>query len=170
MICNDSNKDGWLKVFKGGLLYCALRDVFNSIETCGTGGGLYRNLFAAFLDESTAITGESGFKDAAAEYGGLASRWSMLGQEALPREVPALRQTGELLRKKHDLYESKGAKASQQMQDAAEKLRALEKQTRESFPLIQQDTARLLEGMRDRIVALHRDEIAVAKRLLQLIQ
>src|SRR5262249_46367665 len=31
MICNDSNKDGWLKVFKGGLLYCALRDVFDSI-------------------------------------------------------------------------------------------------------------------------------------------
>src|SRR5262249_9644806 len=75
------------------------------------------------------------------EYGGLASRWSMLGQEALPREVPAFRQTGELLRKKHDLYERKGAKASQPMRDAAEKLRALEKQMRESFPFIQQDTA-----------------------------
>src|SRR6185503_7226154 len=41
MIANDSSKDGWLKVYHNGLLYYALRDVFDSIETAGIGGGLF---------------------------------------------------------------------------------------------------------------------------------
>src|SRR5206468_8505409 len=106
MICNDTNKDGWLKVFRGGLLFCALRDVFDSIETSGTGGGLYRPLYADFLAEAAEMTGESAFASLADVYRGVAARWTELAEAALPTDQADTNRTKKLLRKRCQLIET----------------------------------------------------------------
>ncbi len=164
-IANGANKDGWLKVFTGGLLFLALGDIFESIETGGTGGGLYRGLYADFLDEAAAIAGRAELAELAATYRGLAVRWTELAEATLPDRVKPFKQARELFRKRRQLFEEKGEKAATQILEAGEKLRTLQEETRASFPLGREESEKLLGGLRERIVALHRDEAAAAKRL-----
>src|SRR5262249_47063657 len=63
LITSSTNKDGWGKVFNDSLLYCALRDVFASIETESTGSGLLRGMYADFLDEAASILGKPVLSD-----------------------------------------------------------------------------------------------------------
>jgi hypothetical protein len=169
MICNDSNKDGWRKVFNNGLLYCALRDVFDSIETAGTGGHLYRGLFADFLNEAAALTRNPALADLASVYLDLGSRWTELAEAALPNEVETFRRTRDLLREKRRLFEEQGEPAANDTARVVETLNKLESQTRASFPLESKTSSQLLEGLQERIIALHQAESHAALRLLDVV-
>src|SRR5262249_21278073 len=46
MVTNDKAKEGWLRAYWPRWMFDALMQVFHSIETGGTGGGLYRPLYA----------------------------------------------------------------------------------------------------------------------------
>jgi hypothetical protein len=70
-----------------------------------------------------------------------------------------------LLIKNRDLLESKGSKADKQMSENRDRLRILGKNTTENFPLDAADSRELLGGLRERIIALHRAEVATAERL-----
>jgi len=170
MICNASNKDGWLTVFKGGLLYCALRDVFDSIETSGTGGGLYRNLFADFLAEAADITGQSEFASLSRVYRSLATRWTELAEAALPSDEVHTNKTKQLLRKRCQLFEAKGERAAQSIRAVSEQLRTVEAEVRKSFPLEDFIVPLLPKTVRDPLLDLHRDETDAARRLARLVQ
>jgi len=88
MLTNDKNQNGWRKVFARQLLYCALRDVFDSIETSGNGGGLFRRLFADFLDEVAPITKRPALAEVAGRYRDLADGWTALADLALfPKQL-----------------------------------------------------------------------------------
>ncbi len=165
MIANDSSKDGWLKVFQNGVLYYALRDLFDSIETCGNGGGLYRNLFADFLAEAAEICKRPSLKVLSDDYRHLATGWTALATAALPGKIKPFKESRDLLIKKRDLFETKGAKADKQMAEIREKLRVLGKNTKENFPLDDAQSRELLGSLRERIIALHRSEEELAKRL-----
>lgn len=165
MIANDSSKDGWLKVFQNGVLYYALRDAFDSIETAGTGGGLYRNIYADFLDEAVEICKRPSLKTLADDYRHLATGWTELAQSALPAKIKPFKETRELLVKKRDLFETKGAKADKQMAEIRAKLHVLGKNTKDNFPLDDAQSRELLSSMRERILALHRAESELAERL-----
>lgn len=169
MIANDKSKAGWLKVYPGGLLYFALRDLYDSLETAGTGGGLYRGIYSEFLDEAAALTGKKALADFAAKYRQLAAQWTELGQAMLPGNIKPLRETRQLLLKKRALLETKGAKADKQMGEITAKLRLLGKQTRENFPLSDSASRQLLEGLREQIIDLHRAESDLATKLLAAI-
>ena len=164
-IANDSSKDGWLKVYQNGLLYYALRDVFDSIETAGTGGTLYRTLYADFLAESAEICKRPSLKTLADDYRHLATGWTALAQSALPAKIKPFQETRQLLIKKRDLFETKGAKADKQMAEIQAKLHVLGKNTKENFPLDDADCRELLSSLRERIIALHRAETELAERL-----
>jgi Domain of unknown function (DUF4872)/Butirosin biosynthesis protein H, N-terminal len=165
MIANDNNKDGWLKVFQNGLLYYALRDVFDSIETAGTGGGLFRSLYADFLDEAATIRKRPSLKTLADDYRHLATGWTQLAESALPTEIKPFKETQHLLVKKRDLFETKGAKADKQIAEIRARLHVLGKHTKANFPLGDAQARELLGSLRDRIIALHRVETELAARL-----
>lgn len=170
MITNDKSKDGWLKVFNSGLMYCALRDVFDSIETAGTGGGLYRGLFADFLDEAAAVTGKKPLAKLADRYRTLGRQWTELAEAALPDNVKPFKQARELLRKNCRLFEEEGEKAEQPLAETRASLQRLEGELRATFPLKSDDTRALLEELRGRIVTLHQAECDAAKELQQAVK
>lgn len=164
-IANTKHADGWPRVFDAGLLGLALRDLFDSIETNGTGGGLYRLLYADFLDEAAAILKDPALAELAGTYRGLAARWTELADAALPAKVKPLKQLRDLLRKRRDLYEGKGSKAAKQLEDTTKKLRELSAQVKAEPPLTAEAFLPLLEELRERILALHAAEAATAARL-----
>jgi hypothetical protein len=167
-ITNDTSKDGWGQVFADGLLYCALRDVFDSIETAGTGGGLYRNLYADFLAEAAAILQNDALVDLAWSYRELARSWTELAEAALPSSKPALAETRDLLREKRRLFEEVGADATQAMAAIVSRLRMLEGKLRADLPLGQDDRESILCDLGRRIVELHAAESRAANCLQTL--
>ncbi|HEY3242506.1 MAG TPA: DUF4872 domain-containing protein [Phycisphaerae bacterium] len=170
LITNGKNTKGWPKVYTGGKLYLALRDVYHSIETAGTGGSLYRNLYAEFLDEAGTITKQKGFSDAARHYRELGKAWSDLAETALPSKVKPFKETKELLARRCRLFEEQGAEALDEIRSAGERLKALESEIVAGFPLKSQETADLLEQLRGRIVALHESETKAIAALERLVK
>ena len=144
MITNATNKDCWRKVFQGRLLYCALRDVYHSIETDGTGGGLFRGQYADFLDEAAALTRRPTLAELAATYRTLALQWTELADAALPNHIKTCKRTKELLAKQRQLYEERGEKAIRPLADATTKLHELETAT---------DSATALDETADTLLA-----------------
>ncbi|MEW6159752.1 MAG: DUF4872 domain-containing protein [Verrucomicrobiota bacterium] len=168
MMTNRTNKDGWLKVFRGGLLYAALRDLFDSIETSGTGGSLYRSMYADFLIEAATITKIKALAELAEEYRALAQAWSDFANASLPDTVPAFAETRRLLTEQWCLYVTQGAAAQNQISALRTQLERIDAAIRKEFPLEPGAVENLLEQLRDRMIALHARELAAAKRLAVL--
>lgn len=170
MLVAEKNKKGWPVVFKGGRLYQALRDVFDSIETSGTGGGAYRLLFADFLDEAGKILGSKALGGLAGRYRVLAGLWTDLAEAALPDRVKPFKQTKALLRKRNELFLSKGVKAAAQMRKGTDELIAIEKSCVAKFPLGDKERAELLQSLAPRVVELHDAELETAEALAKAIK
>jgi hypothetical protein len=169
MIVNDKATDGWLKVFQNGLIYDALRNVFDSIETSGTGGGLYRHLYSDFLDEATPIVGIDELKSIAQEYRSLALQWTELAESSLPDKIKPFKETKKLLRKKLDILIKKGSKGIETIEICVHDLRALITKMHKEFPLSDSDTRTLLNSLREQILDLHQQETEVATRLQSIV-
>ena len=90
-------KRGWPRLFREpAALAGALTWGHHWIEDAGTGGGGFRPMYAAFLDEAAAITGRRALGDAAAAYRALGARWTelagvMRSAAADPSDPPAIR-------------------------------------------------------------------------------
>jgi hypothetical protein len=168
MVTNGKSKDGWGKVFAGGLIASALKDVYNSIVTGGTGGDLFRSLFADSLDEAAALLGNPGFAELAQTYRRLGKQWAELAETALPSRVKPLKAMKDLLDRRAKLIEEKGEKGQQQVRETSEKLHTLELETRKTSPLTPAETSAILEAMRVQIEELHRQETDAAQRLAEL--
>ncbi len=167
MITNDKSKDGWPKVFTGGLLGVALKDVYHSIVTSDTGGDLFRGLYADFLDEAAVLCGKPALAELANTYRGLGKQWVELAEVAFPGKVKPFKQMKELLHKRNSQVE-KGEKGQKQVLETAERLRKLEQEMKQKSPLSSTEGAAILEQMRQRIEDLHRQETAAAEQLAAL--
>ncbi len=165
MVNNGKSKDGWPKMLGERWLYDALRDVYDAIETGGTGGGLFRLLYADFLEEAALILKQPALAELAGEYRRLAQAWTNLAEAALPAGIKPFKQTRDLLAKHRKLYQEKGEKAGASLTDIVVELRQLQTDLREAFPLSSERRDELLEDVRERVVALHAAETAAARQL-----
>ncbi len=169
-IASDKNKkEGWPLVYPKGMLYLALRDAFGSIESAGTGGGLFRPMFADFLDEAAKVTGRKTLGKCADTYRALADDWTSLAEALLPNKVAPFRKTKQLMRKRRKLYLDKGTKAATQINKAGDDLREIEADMLKSFPLDEAARGDLLASLSDRIAAVHDAEKAAADALAQCV-
>ncbi len=151
---NPKTKDGWAKLFMGGRMAWALKDLLQSIEIAGTGGGLMRPLNAAFLEEAAGATGRKALHDCAASYRLLGEQWTEYAEAVPPDAVPALRKTKELLRERRRLFETEAPEALARIVAIDEDLGDLHATLTRKFPLGERETLALLEGLRGRIVDL----------------
>jgi hypothetical protein len=158
VITSPKNKKGWPGLYPGGKVYAPLRDVYHSIETAGTGGSLFRPMFADFLDEAAEITKKKGLKASAEEYRALGRQWSDLAEAALPSEIPAFKKTKELLQKRSALFVDKGQKGLAEIDKTTDALRKLEAEMVARPPLDAAGVTHRLEALQARLRALHATE------------
>ncbi|HEY1381835.1 MAG TPA: DUF4872 domain-containing protein [Gemmataceae bacterium] len=168
-IANGKHKDGWPVVFAERFLFDALCDVFMSVETNGSGGGLFRPLFADTLAEAAAVTGRPRLAELAGVYRELGKRWTDLADAALSDRVPAFKKAEAALRKRDKLLAEKGQKADAQIAAANATLAGLGVEVRKQFPLDAAGTAAHLDGLRERLISLYRDEVATAEALKKAV-
>lgn len=166
---NLESKSGWRKTFAGGALYWALRDVFASIETEGTGGGLMRGMYAEFLRGAARVTGKKALDACAGAYDELAGQWTQLAETAMPGKVKELKKARELMRKHQALFVQKGPRAATQLGKIRDQLTELGQAMVTDFPLDDAATAELLGELAGRIEAVHRAEVAALDRLARAV-
>jgi hypothetical protein len=162
---NDKAADGWLKALTNGLIYDALRNLFASIETAGTGTGLYRKLYASFLDEAATVLEQPEISEIAADYRQLAAQWTEFAEECLPDSISPFKQTKKLLRKQLGTFQKKGSKGQSAIDDTVRELGQITKQVHEQFPLSDAETRSHLQTLRERLLELHAEESKVAEKL-----
>lgn len=165
---SDKGKDSWGRVFAPGKhLWTALTSVHDFIENYGTGGGLCRPTFAEFLDESAQLLEDQRLVSLARRYERLGEDWSALADAALPADVPAFARARALLdaRMEHLTAEADGAA----VRKAWDELDALKREAAESFPLSADACLALRRGLKQRVLALHRDEVAALDELSKLV-
>jgi len=164
-IANPKNKKGWQNVYPDGNLYPALRDVYDSIETAGTGGGLLRPMYAAFLEEAARITDRPAFRACAATYRSLADQWRDLAETALDDRIDPFARTRALLQERCLRIEAEGAPAMARIEALTAALKELETSMRQAFPLDAPASKGLLETMARKLGALHDAELQAARAL-----
>lgn len=166
---NTKAKSGWLRTFEGGKLFWALRDVFASIETNDTGGGLMRPLYADFLTEASEVLRKKALAKCADDYRLLGEQWTKLAEAALPSKIKPFASHKKLLRKQVEIFEKKGPKAYTQMDKNWQTLAATEKSMVADFPLDADSSGDLLASLADQVEALHAAEVAALDRLDKVI-
>lgn len=169
LVANPANRRGWPRVFGGWRLCLALCDVYDSVETAGTGGGLFRPLYAAFLKEAAREMRRPRLLAAARTYATLGERWRELARAALPDRVPALRQARVLLSRRERLVARGGATLAERMEAwRRDKARAEARMRR--TPLDHAEAMTLLTDLSERIEELHAAETRAARELLAAVQ
>lgn len=156
MMTAPRNKKGWPTVYPDGTLFRALRDVFCSIETVGTGGGLFRSIYSRFMHEASFITGRREFSSVASSYRSLGEGWSALAEFCLPDRVEVFRETKNYLRKRRRAYEREGP--LEEYQECTVELNRLDKEVVKDFPLTQDEIDQLLEVLQNEVARLVADE------------
>ncbi len=160
LVANRRNKRGWLNVYPAGRLYSALRDVFRSIETLGTGGGLFRPMYADFLEEACLLTERKAFLACADEYRRVGELWTSVADAALASRVPQFQVAKNLYRETMEIFEQKGTEGFDKLGQIGEELRFVEQRIIEDFPLSIGDAEAHLGTLRERII-----EVVQAERL-----
>jgi len=155
LITNNTNQKGWRKVFKPYFLYQALRDVFVSIETQGTGGGLYRPIFAQFLTQTADILSQPQFNNIADYYQHLAAAWTDLAQSALTDAIKPFADIKMLLQKQNTIFLQQGGAGMNALEKVSAQIKRKEAQIENSFPLSEAEVVDLLQHLREKISKLH---------------
>ncbi len=169
-IANPASRRGWPRAFRGGRLFAALRDVYDSIETAGTGGGLFRPLYAEFLREAAAVTGRRRLRTLARTYETLGTQWTGLAHTALPDRLPGFRRARALLARRARLIRTGGAVLDERMEETRVAMRTIERRMRHAFPLDHVATMELLTRMSGEIADLHAAEARTARELWAAVQ
>jgi hypothetical protein len=127
-----------------------------------------RDLYSAFLLEAATILNEPQLKEIAAHYRWLALRWAILGEAALPSQVPALARTKELLNQRALAFAMAGNSEEAILCAIGAELRQIESEATAHFPLDTAATLALFAQLQALLEELHAAEVA-ANRLLQRI-
>jgi hypothetical protein len=166
IINSSTNKKGWLKMFPGGKLYGALSDVFISIETIGNGGGLYRTIYADFLDEAAGATKNKKLAACAKTYRALGERWTNFAAAMLPDEHASFKKAKQLQRSWHDGLVKKGEKGLKEVAAAREAISAMDKSMQNGeFPLKPSEVPNFLAGLQKQLIDLIAAERVAAAQL-----
>jgi hypothetical protein len=159
-LTSTKDREAWERVFAPGhRFFNGLVSLHRYVEHYGTGGGLARPLMAEFLRE----LGRPDLRGLADRYAKLGEAWSELADEALPDSVPLLAEAKRQLAASAEHFHS-GSSAAERAA-CWQAIRDLERRARERFPLSAAECAELRARLRERVLAIHADEVAAHKQL-----
>lgn len=166
MLNDDKNAKGWRKAFAGGTaLYGALKTMYESIRLPGNGGDGLRGLYADFLDEAAAITGNTALTDAAGAYRALASDWIAFGEALLPDSIAGFSRAKLLMNENAARMLRDGDACVAPNRVNAAELEALQMEYDMAFPMAEKARADLLTALSAQMGALFDTEICALDTL-----
>ncbi len=172
LLTNTRHKQSWARQFPpGAKLYQALAGtptqpgLYSWIMTWSSTEDADRNLFADALDEGAELLKRPGLRDAARYFRTSAAAWRQLALSSLPEAVPLLRESRELLQKRHDLFIDEGAASLAERAQIGQRLVELQKQAETDFPLTEADVTALQAELSRQVLAIKEVEEAAVETM-----
>ena len=144
--------------------------VYGWIRLWGAGNGAERGLYADFLNEAAVILARPSLDAAAGQFRLSRVAWCELADEALPEQVPLLKQTRELLKLRYDLFIQQGEAALDEIVRINEALKANRAAAGENFPLNAAGAADLFERMREKVLKIHDIEVQAVEAMQRALE
>ncbi len=179
MLVNKRNKQSWERLFPAGAkLFNALAGtaeakgvfappgMFAWIQTFNAGDGAERALYADFLDEAAILLEKKSLKDAATQFRVSHKKWQAFAEALLPSSIPALAEAKKLLLQKHHAFVENGDDALEEITTINSRLKKIEAEMADHFPLTAAQTADFRAGLREHLLGIA-DAEKVAVELLQ---
>jgi hypothetical protein len=170
LVVDTKSPRGWLGTFAPGPhLYNALATCFDWIEIRAGASGAARTMYADFLTEAAPVLNKPLLKEAASKYRQSAERWTALARAMLPGEMPTLKETRELLERKHRLFVERGMDSLPERRKIARRLEAIKGQAAHNFPKAENELVPFFEEIRDRILAVHDAEKEAVEAMQRVV-
>lgn len=163
---NAKAKDGWPKALPPGQsLFGAQLGFYLFIERYGTGGGLYRAMYSAYLEEAAAILSKKEIAAIARDYRALAKQWTNLARAMLPKDIKPFNESRELI----DAYEktllAKGADGAKDLAKIVSELSAIYRTMKSVHPFIKSGSEEFYTQLHEQMNAIYEGEIAALAAL-----
>lgn len=166
LLVDRKSKQGWAKQFAPGpRLYAGLKMPVHYMNFWDAGGPVSRQQYADFLHEAAVILGKPALNEVAQQFRAAASLWQQLNARLLPDDVPAFKQTRELMQHDYDLFMTQGAESLPERRDIKQRLDMLENDMATNFPLDDNEAATLRDSLREVILQIHDAEGAALNDL-----
>lgn len=163
-LVDPKHPKSWARLYPGGKVYAALRDVYACIETL-SGGGLHRELYSEFLAAAGEATGNRKLLDMSRTYARLAAAWTEFADACLPNDVAPFRETKQLWKERFSLFRRKGAEFAPKVKKHAERQLQLDQWLVRDFPLGAREVEKLLADLSRRVTSLVSEETVALGRL-----
>lgn len=158
----------WEREFPAGTkMYAGLVSAFTDINTFGKDGNAERAMYADFLDEASQVLDNPALVQAAALFRRSADAWDALSKALLPESAPILRETRQLLLRRHRLFLENGGAALEEMRKIDQRLEEIKLQVASNFPLDSGGVIRLREELSEQIIHIYDIEKEAIEALQQ---
>jgi hypothetical protein len=166
LLADTHDAKGWTRLLAPpGHQFQLLTGMYDWIETAGTGGGLFRGMYAEFLEGAAGPLGRPELAKLAGQYRELAGAWTGLARAAVAGGGPLLGRAAELLTAKRRLVEERAGEAARELAAIQADLAALAREADHPQPLDARALAVLLADLRERVLDLAEAEEAAAAAL-----
>ncbi|MBD3190194.1 MAG: DUF4872 domain-containing protein [Candidatus Heimdallarchaeota archaeon] len=128
---------------------------FVYIETGGTGGAFFRNIYTEFLKEAFKITGKNFYLDASNEYAIAAEFWEKIAHKFLPDDYSELKEIREIQYTNQEDLEKEGNSARKKILTRQKRLDALLKQ---SSKYIETEFKNIINPIQELLLEVHQKE------------
>ncbi len=155
----------WHKQFKDNNLFYCLINTYICIETGGTGGAAFRNMYASFLNECGNILNIDELEEISLMFCQSARKWHDIAAATLPDEYPITKRTRELLFEKNALFENQDNCTQASLKEINEELADIEKDVANELNILKE----ILPNMQKSILECLEIESEAFKRLHSLI-
>jgi hypothetical protein len=170
VLTKPKHRISWDKEFPPGRkLYAALTWLYSDIMTFGHEGGAERDTCADFLDEAALILDKPALKNVAQQFRRSGQEWCTLAEMILPETVPLLKETRDLMQRKHRLFIDHGTAAMPEIHQINTRMAAIKQTVSADFPMDTAQVAVLKEGLAAQVMHLHdleRDAISALQEAM----
>lgn len=166
-LVNPKARMSWEKEFPAGAsMYSGLTWLYTDLMLFTRDDCADRALYADFLDEASLILRKPALREVAQRFRDSATAWGELALALLPDEIPAFKETRQLMRQRRELFRERGDAAHAERQAINLRLKEIRQQVADDFPLDTAQVAAFRQKLSQHIMTIH----DIEKEAINLLQ
>jgi Butirosin biosynthesis protein H, N-terminal/Domain of unknown function (DUF4872) len=157
LLTKSGKKGSWAKTLpRGRELYNGLSTIFFFSQLFGKDESCTaeRNLFADFLEESAIILKKPVLAEITPTFRQAGEAWRKLGEILLPNDVSLLKETRDLMLRKHSLFLNKGGEVEEEIRTINQRLENMKTES-EDFPLSENEVVEHQKQIAEQVMVIH---------------
>jgi hypothetical protein len=167
LLTKATTKGSWTKILpRGRELYTGLATTFEFSQLFGKDESctVERNLFADFLGEAAIILDKPALNDIKPKLQEAGEAWCNLGQIMLPDGVSLLKETRELMLRRHALFLNQGGACIEDIRAINQRLEEMKGES-EDYPLSEKEVEEHQKCIAEQVMVIHDVELEVITAL-----